>query len=112
MLSIEWWDQVIVIPDEIKIIVFKRGMSRGLKGLIPKGGQDWPISILGEREEWKKAQKKEKKNKISEIINKIIPIRMPLYTIEVWRPWKVASRVISRHHWKAQISVHGIVIKK
>lgn len=52
-------------------------MSSGLKDLMPRGGQNCPISILGEREEWKKAQKKEKKNKISEMINRIIPIRMP-----------------------------------
>jgi len=59
------------------MIVFKRGMSRGLKGLIPNGGQSWPISIPGDKEEWKNAQKKEKKNNTSEIINKIIPIRIP-----------------------------------
>lgn len=53
-------------------------MSKGLKGLIPKGGHSWPISIAGANEEWKYAQKKEKKNKISEIINKIMPSRMPL----------------------------------
>jgi len=78
LLIIEWWVQVIVIPEEIRIIVFKRGISKGLKGLIPKGGQSCPISILGDNEEWKKAQKKEKKNSTSEIINKIIPIRIPL----------------------------------
>lgn len=53
IFNIEWWDQVIVNPEEIKIIVFKRGTSMGLNGLIPKGGQSWPISILGAREEWK-----------------------------------------------------------
>jgi len=42
---------VIVNPDEIKIIVFNKGISKGLKGIIPKGGHDWPISIEGEREE-------------------------------------------------------------
>lgn len=77
LLSIAWWDQVTVIPEEIKIIVLRSGISKGLNDLIPNGGQSWPISILGEREEWKKAQKKEKKNKTSEIINKIIPIRIP-----------------------------------
>lgn len=40
-----------VIPEEIKIIVFIRGISKGLKGLIPKGGQSCPTSIFGDREE-------------------------------------------------------------
>lgn len=77
-MSIAWWDHVTVNPEEIKIIVFIRGMSNGLKGLIPNGGHNWPISIAGANDEWKYAQKKEKKNKISETINRIIPNRMPL----------------------------------
>ncbi len=36
-----------------------------------------PNSIPGERAEWKKAQKNEKKNIISETINKITPKRRP-----------------------------------
>jgi hypothetical protein len=32
---------------------------------------------VGEREEWKNAQKKEKKNSTSDTINKIIPNRIP-----------------------------------
>jgi len=78
LLSMEWWDQVTVNPEEMRIIVFIRGISKGLKGLIPKGGQSCPISILGDSEEWKYAQKKEKKNSTSEMINKIIPSRIPL----------------------------------
>lgn len=46
----EWWVQVIVIPEEIKIIVFIRGISKRLKGLIPKGGHSCPISIEGASE--------------------------------------------------------------
>lgn len=53
LFKIEWWVQVTVIPDEIKIIVLRRGISKGLKVLIPKGGHNWPISIDGAREEWK-----------------------------------------------------------
>jgi len=30
----EWWDQVTVNPQEIRIIVFIRGISNGLKGWI------------------------------------------------------------------------------
>lgn len=49
---IEWWHQVIEMPEEIKIIVFINGISYGLNGIIPWGGQHWPISIEGESEEW------------------------------------------------------------
>lgn len=91
------------------MIVFIRGISKGSNGLIPRGGHNCPISTLGESEEWKYAQKNEKKNKISEIINKIIPIRIPLWTYIVWWPCIVASRVMSRHHWYIQRIVGGNV---
>lgn len=111
LFNIEWWDHVIVIPEEIKIIVFINGISNGLKGLIPWGGHNCPISIEGANEEWKYAQKKEIKKKISEIIKRIIPIRRPLKTTKVWDPWKVDSRITSRHHWYIHNNVHGIEIK-
>ena len=41
--------------------VFKRGTEKGLSGSIPKGGQNTPISIEGDKLLWKKAQKKRKK---------------------------------------------------
>lgn len=37
------------------------------------GGQIEPISIAGDKLEWKKAQKKAAKNITSVVINKIIP---------------------------------------
>lgn len=58
-----------------------------------------PISIVGASLEWKKAQKKETKNKTSEVMNRIIPIRMFVSTSKEWCPWNAASREISRHHW-------------
>jgi len=61
-----WWDQVTVKLDECKIIVLKRGISKGLNGIISLRGHDWPISILSANEEWKYTQKKEIKKKISE----------------------------------------------
>lgn len=88
--------------------MFKSGISKGLNGMIPFGGHNCPISGVGAREEWKYAQKNDKKNIISEIINKIIPIRSPRYTFFVCMPWKVDSRVTSRHHKMAHKSVHGI----
>jgi hypothetical protein len=38
---------------------------------------------VGARLEWKKAQKKAKKNMISEAINKIIPYLSPTWTADV-----------------------------
>ena len=58
----------------VKIIVLRRRISKELNRIIPLGGHDWPISILRANEEWKYAQKKGIKKKISEIINKINPI--------------------------------------
>lgn len=66
--------------------MFNSGTWIGLKAEIPAGGQARPISITGAKLLWKKAQKKEKKNMTSEIINKIIPKRSPFVIIEVWRP--------------------------
>lgn len=91
--------------------MFRRGMLNGLNGVIPVGGHNCPSSILGDREAWKKAQKKEMKNMISEVINKIIPSRIPLWTGIEWDPENVASRTISRHHIYIQVRVGGIVNK-
>lgn len=78
LFKIEWCVHVTVKPEHTKIIVLSRGMSNGLKGLIPIGGHNWPISTEGAKDEWKYAQKNEIKKKISEIINKIIPKRSPI----------------------------------
>jgi len=103
-----WWAHVTETPEVNKIIVFNKGIWNGLNGVIPIGGQFIPNSILGDRLLWKKLQKKETKKKISETINKIIPHFNPLITQIVWRPWKVPSREISRHHWYI---VNNVIIK-
>jgi hypothetical protein len=38
-----------VTPEPSKIAVFKRGIWKGLKALIPIGGQRLPISTLGDK---------------------------------------------------------------
>jgi hypothetical protein len=53
--------------------VFSKGTSNGLKTSIPLGGQTEPISITGAKAAAKKAQKKAKKNIISDTMNNIIP---------------------------------------
>lgn len=94
-----WWDHVTVAPEANRMAVFKRGIVNGLKDWIPAGGQQLPNSTAGESLLWKNAQKKEKKKRTSDVINKIIPHWSPIITLAVWRPWYVPSRVTSRHHW-------------
>jgi len=93
------WAQVMVAPDERRMVVFSIGTSKGLMASIPTGGQTLPTSTFGLNEAWKKAQKNAKKKNTSEQMNRTIPMRIPLSTLRVCFPWKVASRVTSRHHW-------------
>jgi len=66
--------------------VLRRGIAKGFKGYTPVGGQAHPNSGVGARLLWKKAQKKAKKNRISEVMNRIMPQRNPFDTKEVWKP--------------------------
>jgi hypothetical protein len=50
---------------------------------IPTGGHIDPISIVGPKEEWKNAQKNEKKKQTSDTINNNIPYLKPLWTTKV-----------------------------
>lgn len=70
-------------PEASSTAVFNKGIAKGFKGSIPVGGQQHPISGVGASLLWKKAQKKAKKKRTSEIINKIIPYRKPLTTRKV-----------------------------
>ena len=51
-----WCPQVINAPEESKRTVFSKGIEKGSKTLIPRGGQKF-ISIVGAKLECKKAQK-------------------------------------------------------
>lgn len=84
--------------DVNKIIVFNNGINRGLKNIIFFGGQFNPNSIDGARELCKKFQKNEINKNISEIINKIILNLIKFIIKKLWFPWKVLSRITSRHH--------------
>lgn len=97
--KILWWAQVIEMPEDNRIVVFNKGICKGLKGVIPWGGHSIPISMLGDKLLCKKAQKKETKKNTSDTINKIIPHCKPIITLVEWLPCRVASRIISRHHW-------------
>ena len=89
---------VIVAPLESNNVVFNRGTSYGLIAFTPAGGQRVPVSIFGLREEWKKAQKNARKKKISLIMKRHIPKRIPSSTLRECFPWSVASRLTSRNH--------------
>jgi hypothetical protein len=86
-----WWDQVMLTPEDNRIIVLSKGIEKGFKVITPKGGQLIPISTAGERLEWKNAQKNEKKNNTSDVINNKKPIFNPVNTILVWSPSKLDS---------------------
>lgn len=73
-------------PEDNKTVVFNKGTSNAEIGVIPIGGQIDPTSMLGLKEEWKKAQKKPTKKKTSEQINNNIPKRKPLSTLAVCFP--------------------------
>ena len=64
-----------VAPDERSNPVFSSGTPKGSRAWIPIGGQTHPR--LGEivHDLCNNAHKNERKNKISETINRIIPIR-------------------------------------
>lgn len=94
-----WCAHVTVAPEANKIDVLSNGTWKGLKTKILAGGHSKPSSKVGLKLLWKNAQKKEKKNKISDTINKIIPQRKPTPTLKVCKPWNLPSREISRHHW-------------
>lgn len=95
---------VNVTPEDNKMIVFNNGTPNGSNVLIIKGGHSILSSTLGERLKWKKAQKKETKNIISETINNNLPpLRLPC-TFIVWCPCQVDSRTTSRHHWYRMIN--------
>lgn len=94
----EWWDQVIVAPEDRRIIEFSRGISMGLKIFTPMGGHIAPNSIFGEILLWKNAQKNLKKNMISDRMNIIILYFNKDMVLFVWWPWRDDSRFKSRHH--------------
>lgn len=75
-----WCAQVTVTPDAKSTAVFNNGTLNGLIGVIPVGGHVQPSSGVGASLLWKKAQKKAKKNKTSDVINKIIPHCSPFVT--------------------------------
>lgn len=69
-----------MIPEESSKIVLSNGILIGLNEEIIFGGHLCPSSTEGEILLWKKAQKKETKNKISERMNRTMPVFSPFMT--------------------------------
>lgn len=95
---ISWCARVMVAPGGSNVNVLSNGTPHGLKGFILFGGHTDPISTVGDKLEWKKAQKRAGRNITSETMNKIIPERRPCCTVLVWKPLNVASLTTSLHH--------------
>lgn len=87
-----------VAPDDTRMMVFRSGTWKGLNGVTPVGGHVDPISKVGESLLWKNAQKNEKKNNTSDVINRIIPHFNPFNTTIECNPCRAPSYEISRHH--------------
>ena len=105
LFRIEWWHHVTDTPDDRRMIVFRSGMFIGLNGRIAAGGHVCPISTFGEILLWKNAQKNEKKNRTSDVMNKIIPICSPFVTIGRWFPCAAVSEETFVHHMALMISM-------
>ena len=99
-------------PDKSKIAVLSKGTEKASIVVIPTGGQTNPMSGVGAKDEWKKAQKNLKKNKTSLTINNSIPVFIPLTTGTLCHPWYVDSRETSRHHIIAIRDINPTVKKK
>jgi hypothetical protein len=89
---------VTVAPDDSRIIVFSSGISNGLRGSIPAGGQCAPSSTVGASAEWKYAQKMLIKKKTSLTMNRATPRLSPFCTANVWCPRNAPSADTSRNH--------------
>lgn len=78
--------------------MLSKGISNGLRGSIPAGGQCAPNSTVGARALWKYAQKIEIKKKISLTINRATPKLSPFCTANVWLPRNDPSAATSLNH--------------
>lgn len=94
----EWCEYVTVIPEDNNIKVFNKGNSKAFIDSTPIGGQNIPISAVGDKELWKKVQNIAIKNNASDTINKATPKFKPFFTADVWLPKYVPSAVISLNH--------------
>lgn len=105
--KIAWWAHVTDAPELNNNIVFNKGTCQGSNVVKYAGGHMPPSAGLGLKLEWKKAQKKPKKNITSDNMNNTTPNFNPFWTALVCWPSKVLSRTISRH----QTNITNNIIK-
>ena len=103
-----WCANVIVAPEDNSRQVFKRGIWKGENTSIACGGQTHPNTCVGANAEWKKAQKKAKKNRTSDTINSTIPNLRLFCTKGVWWKLNVPSLITSLHQ-KDNIVINSII---
>jgi hypothetical protein len=77
----------MVSPEVRSNRVLTRGRPHTFKCWVPSGGHTEPTLTEGIKLKWKKPQKKAKNSITSDKINRIIPMRKPCCTLEVWYPW-------------------------
>lgn len=98
LFDIVWCAHVMNTPDEIRIIVFKMGSSRGLMGVIPFGGHIDPRVMSGARHSCRNVQNSLVNSITSDRINRIILIFVIEMILGEWFPSYRDSRIRSRHH--------------
>lgn len=81
-----WWPQVKETPLLKRMRVFNRGMENASRGTMWRGGHSSPVSTLALNLNLKNAQKKEKKKKISLLINHPIDHFREASISTVWCP--------------------------
>lgn len=87
LASIEWCAHVTDTPDRSKIAVFSNGTEKASITFRPTGGHTIPISPVGDKDEWKNAQKNLKKNITSLTMKSSIPVFKPAITGVLCHPW-------------------------
>lgn len=92
--------------------MLSKGTPNGFKTSTLVGGQEENKSTQTLKLEWKKDQKKPKKNKTSELINQTILINKLLWTEAVWKPRYKDSRTTSRHQKKLKKKIKITLTKK
>lgn len=103
-----WWASVAVKPLIKRITVFNRGTWKGGITNKPILGHPHLAPVKGDTLIWKKLQNTLKKNQTSLKRNHTNPHFKEPTTNQVWAPWNVLSRLISRNQVK---KINRVIIK-
>lgn len=103
-----WWANVAVNPLINRITVFNKGTWKGGITNRPMLGHPHLAPVRGDTLIWKNLQKTLKKNQTSLKRNHTSPHFKEPWTSQVWAPWNVLSRLISRNQVK---KTNRVIIK-